>query len=256
MIDSHAHLTFPELRKQVDDVIARCCEAGVERVITIGVNLEDARAAVALASKFPSCVCAGAGFHPHEARKVVDADLSAMAEIWNLPSVVALGEMGLDYHYDFADREIQRSVFKAQLELARSHDKPVVIHSREAFPDTVSILLDHGFADRPVVFHCFTGTADEAARIDGHGWRISFTGIVTFRGSTELQAIAKTYPGDALMIESDSPYLSPEPLRGKHPNEPARVALTAKFLADLRGVDYHEFAKQTNENTRSFFRLP
>lgn len=255
LIDSHAHLTFPELRDRVDEVLARCAEAGVEQIITVGVDVEDARAALELAGRHPDRIRVAAGFHPHEAGKVTDDALSCMADLWRRDRVVALGEMGLDYHYDFADRAVQRTVFARQLETAAALDKPLVIHCREALGDATSILLDHGFKDRRVVFHCFTGTAGEAATIAEHGWRISFTGIVTFPKSTELQAVARAYPADALMVETDSPYLSPVPLRGKHPNEPARVAHTARFLAELRGESFPEFVEQTDSNTRSFFGL-
>ncbi len=255
LIDTHAHLTFPELREQVADVLARCDEAGIDRVITIGTDLADARAAIAMAERHPARIAAAGGFHPHEAGKVTDEGLAAMAKLWSDPRIVAFGEMGLDYHYDFADRRVQQDVLARQLELAKPHDRPLIIHCREAFEDLVPILLDHGFADRRVVFHCFTGTADEAVVLASHGWRISFTGIVTFKGSTELQRIARTYPASALMVETDSPYLSPVPVRSKRPNEPAHVAHTARFLAELRGVGYEELVEQTTHNARAFFGL-
>ena len=255
LIDSHAHLTFPELIDQVDGVLSRCAEAGVDRVITIGTDLADGKRAVELSKRYPDRVHAAAGFHPHEAAKVLEADISAMAALWDDDRVVALGEMGLDYHYDFADRPSQHNVFGRQLEMAGSHDKPIIIHCREAFDDLVPMLVEFGFADRRVVFHCFTGTVGEAAVVAKHGWRISFTGIVTFRGSKELQTIAKTYPADQLMVETDSPYLSPVPVRGKTPNEPAHVAHVARFLAELRGVSYEELVEQTARNTREFFGL-
>lgn len=255
LIDSHAHLTFPELTGQINAVLERCAQAGVEKIITIGVDLVDAQKALELCEHYPQKIFTGIGFHPHEADKVSKNDLLSMAELWNRDEVVALGEMGLDYHYDFADRDKQKSVFSGQLELASSFNKPIVIHCREAADDTIPLLLDHGFENKPVVFHCFTGTTQEAERLAQHGWRISFTGIVTFPGSTELQAIAREYPADQLMVETDSPYLSPVPVRNKRPNEPAHVAHTAQFLADLRGVSFEEFAEQTNQNTRSFFNL-
>lgn len=255
LVDSHAHLTFPELADQIEPVMARCGESGVNAVISVGVNLDDARHAVRLADRFPKRVFVSAGFHPHEAGKVSAEDLDAMETLWSTPCVVALGEMGLDYHYDFADRAAQRDVFSRQLERALTLNKPVVIHCREAFDDTLSILADHGYHEHPVVFHCFTGTQVEAARLAEHGWRISFTGIVTFPKSTELQEIAREYPADALMIETDSPYLSPVPVRGKRPNEPANVAHIARFLADLRGVSVDALAEQTGRNARYFFGL-
>lgn len=255
LIDSHAHLTFPELHHQVDDLLDRCTVSGVDAVITVGTDLADARAAVVLATHHAGRVYAAVGFHPHEAAKVQTDDIDAMVDIWNDPCVVALGEMGLDYHYDFAPHETQRDVFAKQLALAVAFDKPIVIHSREALDETIGLLGDHGFRDRPVVFHCFTGTAEDAARIAADGWRISFTGIVTFKKSAWLQEIAKEYPADRLMVETDSPYLSPVPVRGKHPNEPSFVAHTARFLADLRGESFESFAERTESVTRDFFGI-
>jgi TatD DNase family protein len=255
LIDSHAHLTFPELRDHVDEALARCGDAGVDRIITIGVNLEDGRKAIELAANYEGRVHAAAAFHPHEAGSVSEADLAAMAKLWDHPSMVAIGEMGLDYHYDFADRAAQRRVFARQLELAATRIKPLVIHCREAFDDVIRALIDHGFEGRPVVFHCFTGTPAEALRVQEHRWRISFTGIVTFTSSTTLQAIAKVYPKSTLMIETDSPYLSPVPLRGKQPNEPANIVHLARFLAGLRGVSLEEIVEQTSVNTLQFFGL-
>ena len=255
LIDTHAHLTFPELRDQVDAVLARCDEAGVERVITIGTDLDDARNAIALARKYPGRIHAAVGVHPHEAGKVSEADLKAMIALWDDAVVVGLGEMGLDFHYDFADRDVQKKVLACQLVAARDRSQPLVVHCREAFAEMLPMLLEHGFEQRPVVFHCFTGTADEALKIAEHGWRISFTGIVTFPRSTELQEIAKIYPKNSLMVETDSPYLSPVPVRGRKPNEPAYVAHVAAFLAQLRGVSVEELTEQTRRNSIAFFGL-
>ncbi len=255
LIDSHAHLTFPELLGQIDDVLARCAQAGVRKIVTVGTDLADATAAVELARRYEGTVHAAAGIHPHEASKTKEDDVDAMVELWQLPWVVALGEMGLDYHYDFAPRDRQQEVFGRQLDGALSLDKPIVIHSREALDDTIRLLSERGYRDRRVVFHCFTGTTEEAVRIAEHGWRISFTGVVTFKRSSELQAIAKAYPADQLMIETDAPYLSPEPVRHKRPNDPSFVAHTARFLADLRGETYESFAGATARNTTAFFGL-
>lgn len=255
LIDSHAHLTFLELREQVNDVLERCQQAGVERVITIGTELSDARAAIELAVQHPNQISVAGGFHPHEADKVTEADFREMVKLWDDARVIALGEMGLDYHYDFADREVQRRVLTWQLAEAVKRDKPVIIHCREAYDDVEPMLIDHGFVSRRVVFHCFTGSDKEAQRIAENGWRISFTGIVTFPKSTELQAIAKSYPKNALMVETDSPYLSPVPVRNKRPNEPAHVAHTARFLADLREQPFEQLVEQTNKNTKDFFGL-
>lgn len=255
LIDSHAHLTFPALAERLDAVLARCADAGVDHVITIGTQLSDARAAVALSARFPSRISAAVGIHPHEADDAADAAVAGVLDLLDRRCVVALGEVGLDYHYDLSDRAAQRRVLAAQLAGGADHDVPLIIHCRDAFDDAVAMLGDHGFAGRPVVFHCFTGSADDAARLAEHGWRISFTGIVTFRRSVGLQAIAKSYPADRIMIETDAPYLSPEPVRGQRPNEPSLLVHTARFLADLRGVGYAAFVEETSMNTRAFFRL-
>jgi len=255
LIDSHAHLTYPDFAGRVEEVLADAAQAGVERTISVGTSLDDARSAISLAQKYPSRVHTAAGFHPHHTDAVTDSNLAEMIELWRDPFVVALGEMGLDYHYDFADRANQRRVFAGQLAAAASIDKPIIIHSREAFDDVAALLEDHEFRDRRVVFHCFTGTCDEAAAIAERGWRISFTGIVTFPKSDELQQIARHYPADKIMIETDSPYLSPVPVRSKRPNQPAYVAHTARFLAQLRGIPYEVFAEQTYQNTMDFFGL-
>lgn len=256
LIDSHAHITYPPLSEQIDAVMARCAESGVDAVITVGTSVPEIRKALELAAGFAGRVFVAAGIHPHEAGKTSDADIAELPQIWQHPEVVALGEMGLDYHYDFADRTAQYRVFAAQLVHAAQIDKAIVIHSRDALDDTVRMLVEHGFERRRVVFHCFTGTAEEAAVIAARGWRISFTGIVTFKKSLWLQDIARAYPEDQIMVETDSPYLSPEPLRGTKPCEPSFVAHTARHLARLRGVSFEAFMEQTARNTRDFFRLP
>ncbi|RJP37977.1 MAG: TatD family deoxyribonuclease [Phycisphaerales bacterium] len=256
LIDSHAHLTDESLVGQLDEVMARCAEAGVEHVITVCTDGADIDQGLAVAQRFPGRVSVCAGLHPHHADGVTPADLETLRRHLDFGRVVAVGEMGLDYHYDFADPGRQRDVFASQLQIAAGFDLPVVIHCREALADCVPVLLDGGMAGRRVVFHCFTGTAEEAAQVAEHGWRISFTGVVTFKSSGALQEIARTYPADRLMVETDSPYLSPVPVRGRRPNEPAHVAHVARFLAELRGVEYESLCRDTWENTREFFRLP
>ena len=256
LIDTHSHLTFGEFEGRIDEILSNGEAQGVDAVITVGTTLDHSRAAVALTQRYPSRIYAAIGIHPHESQKASQDDLDLIDALWEHPQVVAIGEMGLDYHYDFADRTVQHRVFARLLSLASARAKPLVIHSREALDDTISLLIDHGFVNRPVVFHCFTGTAEEAARLAEHGWRISFTGIVTFPKSQWLWEIAKSYPAHQIMIETDSPYLSPHPIRNRRPNEPAYLAHIAAFLAKLRGVPLAEFAAQTAENTRRFFQLP
>jgi len=254
LIDSHAHLTSPKLLAELDAVLARCDEVGVDEIVTIGMNLEDSADAVGLAGRYPGRIYATSGIHPHEAGRVSESDIAGVAAFWGHPGVVAVGEIGLDYHYDFADRAVQRAVFSRQLELAVSKSLPLVIHCREAFDDVIALLCDCGFEGRPVVFHCFSSGPEEAGRLEQHGWRLSFTGVVTFPKSTDIQEVARTYPADRLMLETDAPYLSPVPLRGK-PNEPAHLVHTARFLAELRGESYEEVVEATSRNTSDFFAL-
>lgn len=255
LIDSHAHLTFAPLRENLESVLARAEDAGVEHVITIGTDMADSEAAVELAARYPQ-VSATVGIHPHEAAAVREEDIRELRKLAAAPGVVAVGETGLDYHYEHSDRESQRRAFEAQIELAMTTERPLVIHCRDALEDTVRVLSAAGCDHRPVVFHCFGGTAEEAETIAAHGWRISFTGIVTFSRSEALQEIARAYPGDRLMVETDSPYLSPVPVRKIKINEPAHLAHTVRFLAGLRGESFDALASRIASNTRAFFGLP
>lgn len=255
MIDTHAHLTSDPLLTRIDEVVANARAAGVETVVSVATDVADTEKAIALARREPD-VYATAGIHPHEASKAAPDDWPKLETLLADPHIVALGEIGLDYHYEFSDPPTQRRVFARQLELAATGDLPVIIHCRDATTDTVSMLADHGFNNRRVVFHCFSGSADEAALVADHGWRISFTGMVTFKKSQALQQIAAAYPADRLMLETDSPYLSPVPVRNKRPNEPAHLRHLAEFLAGLRGESGDTLIKQTTTNAREFFGLP
>lgn len=254
LIDSHCHLTFDALREQVDEVIARAMDVGVTRLVTIATDLADAARALALSSAHES-VHVVAGIHPHEAGKVQTGWDGALLEIVRRGDVFAVGEMGLDYHYDFADRAQQALVFRRQLEIAREVGKPVVIHCREAHDDLMSVLADFpGLVN--VVFHCFTGTMAEATSIIERGYWISLTGVVTFKRSEELRAVARMLPSERLMVETDSPYLSPVPVRGVHPNEPAHLVHTAACIARERGMTPSALAALSSANAVRFFSLP
>lgn len=255
LIDSHAHLTSQPLADAVPEYLDQAVAAGVDHVISIGVDIADAENVIELA-RGDDRVSAAFGIHPHEAGKVSDDDWTRYECLLSDPSVVALGEMGLDYHYDFADRATQRSVFERQIEIASTRNLPVIIHSREAHQDTIAMLEAGGCVGRQIVFHCFTGTEAEAAEIADNGWRISFTGVVTFKNALELQRIAVAYPLDRLMIETDSPYLSPAPVRHVRPNQPAHVAHIAAFLSKLRDIPYEDLVEKTADNTRAFFNIP
>ncbi len=253
LIDTHCHLTSRELAGSADAVTERAVMAGVRRMITVGTDAADSQAALRLARRRPELRMA-AGIHPHEAAKAAPADLEVLRGIWSAPECVAAGELGLDYHYDFSPRDVQRDWLARQLDAALPTGLPLIVHSREAHCDVVAALLRHGYGGRRVVFHCFGGTADEAAEIASHGWRISFTGVVTFRKARDLQAIAAAYPAEHLMLETDAPYLSPEPVRHVRPNEPAHLVHTAAFVARLRGADPEALAAQTAANAEAFFR--
>lgn len=251
LIDSHCHLTFDGLRERVGAVLSRASAAGVTACVTVATDLADADRALALAAAHPT-VRVAAGIHPHEAGKVSPGWDAALAEIVGRDDVYAVGETGLDYHYDFSDRSDQHRVFRRQLALAAAAGKPVVIHSREAHADTLAVLADFPSLSRGV-FHCFTGTVAEAVELIDRGFWISLTGVVTFKRSDAIREVARLVPSDRLMVETDSPYLSPEPVRGVRPNEPAHLVHIAERIARERGVTLSEFAAMTSANTRRFF---
>lgn len=254
LIDSHCHLTSDSLFGSVDEVIARGHAAGIAEFVTIATDLVDAGRAIDLSQRHPS-VHVAAGIHPHEAGKVTANWDSELASIINRPDVFAVGEMGLDFHYDFSDRPSQLRVFRRQLELAARAEKPIVIHCREAHADVMSELRAMTGL-KGVVFHCFTGTSREAAEILEAGYWLSLTGVVTFKKSNELREVARMLPADRIMLETDSPYLSPEPVRSVRPNEPAHLVHTTRRIANERGMSIDELALLSSENTRRFFLLP
>jgi TatD DNase family protein len=251
LIDSHCHLDFPDFSAELDAVVARARAAGVARMVTISTRVHRHAEVLAIAERFADVYCS-VGTHPHYAHEelaVTAADLVARSQH---PKVVALGEAGLDYHYDNSPRDAQERGFRAHIAAARETALPLVIHSREADADTARILEEEtGQGAFPAVLHCFTGGPDLARRAIALGLFISFTGILTFKNSTALRAIAAELPADRILVETDAPYLAPGPFRGKR-NEPAYVVETAKILAETRGVSFDEIARQTSEN---FFRL-
>jgi len=250
MIDSHCHLTDSRLHDQLTDVLARANSAGVTRIVTIGTDLEDAIDAIELSRTHDNLRCA-IGIHPNHSG---DAQLSDVAQLRGLqmdPSVLAIGEMGLDYHYDRVPPDHQRMIFEAQLQLARDAGKPVVIHCREAVNDTLAILKN--FASIRAVFHCFTGTADEARLILDAGYLLGFTGPVTYKNNDDLRAVVKLTPLDRLLVETDAPYLSPEPVRKIKTNEPSFVVHTAGVVAMIHGVELDEVDRATTRNTLAFY---
>ncbi len=253
MIDSHCHLTDPRLCSQLDDVIARARVANVTRMITIGTNPADAERAIALCRGRPDVRCA-IGVHPNYCHEVDVGELPRLREMQKDASVIALGEMGLDYHHHFADRARQREFFEWQMNLAAELGRPVVIHCREAVDDTLAVMKN--FPTVPAVFHCFTGTVDEGTRVLDVGYLLGFTGVVTFKGSDALRELVRRTPRDRMLVETDAPYLSPEPVRKQKVNEPSFVVHTAAAVARTLDVTVEEVDRLTTENVARFFGWP
>lgn len=251
MIDSHCHLDSADFDQDRDAVIERALAAGVEHMMAIGTGNgpPDLEAGIRLADRHPAFY-ASAGIHPHDAAKAGPADLQHLSDLLTHPKVLALGEIGLDYHYDFSPRDVQKSVFLAQMEIAAAARKPIVIHTREAWDDTLALLEQH-WTPHSIggIMHCFSGGPEEARRALGLGFYLSFGGIVTFPKALDVQAAAKSTPADRILIETDAPYLAPVPKRGKR-NEPALIIHTAQKLADLRGESYEAIGASTSANFR------
>lgn len=263
MIDTHCHLTSKGLAERVETVIETAQAAGVDRMISVATKASDARAAITLAKRFPG-VFATVGIHPHEAAMWQEApDIAALfTELHHQPGVVAFGEMGLDWFYDEPEPAMQRSCFAMQLRWIAEHasddtdsNRPIIIHNREATDDTLWIIADSGLPGSRFVFHCFTGSASELENILDIGAAVSFTGIVTFKNSRELAEASDLVPIERLMVETDSPYLTPEPYRKVRPNEPRYVLHVAEFLAERRGMNIDEFIRQVDANAVRFFGL-
>jgi TatD DNase family protein len=251
MIDTHCHLTDPRLAEQLEAVLARAAAAGVERIVTIGTHPADWDAALEVTRGRPSIRCA-LGAHPNNCQ---DIEFDAIAQLRGYlqnPTVVAMGEMGLDYHYDSFPRQRQAEYLEAQLQIARELNWPVIIHCREAVDDCLAIL--RSFAGIQAVFHCFTGTADEARRIWDAGFLTGFTGVVTFKNGQGLRDIAAAAPVEQFLVETDAPYLSPEPMRKQKINEPALVMHTAAAVAAARKISLDEVDRITTANAVRFYR--
>jgi TatD DNase family protein len=251
LIDSHCHLDFPDFADDLDAIVARARGVGIARLVTISTRVHRQAEVLAIAERFAD-VYASVGTHPHYAHEEPDITTADLIVRTRHPKVVALGEAGLDYHYDRSPRAEQERGFRTHIAAARQTGLPLVIHSREADADTARILeQETGQGAFPAVLHCFTGGRDLAHCAIALGLFISFTGILTFKNSTALRAIAAELPEDRILIETDAPYLAPGPFRGKR-NEPAYVVEVAKVLAETRGISIDEIARQTTEN---FFRL-
>ncbi len=251
LVDSHCHLDDEKFAPDRDAAIARARAAGVERMLAIGTGdgPPDLEAALRLARAY-EFIYATIGVHPHDAAKTTPETLVRLAELAREPKVLAIGEIGLDYHYDFSPRDVQRRVFMEQLQLAAQVRKPIVIHTREAWEDTLAVVREHGLPFGGIM-HCFTGGPNEAGQALELGFHLSFGGILTFPKADDVREAAAGAPEDRLLVETDSPYLAPVPYRGKR-NEPSFLPETARRLAELRGMVPEDLALAT---TRNFDRL-
>lgn len=254
MIDTHCHLTDGRLAGTLDGVIERANRSGVDAVLCATANAADAEAAAALSAHY-GCVYFTAGIHPHEAAGAAEADYRKIASIAGDPRCLAIGEIGLDYHYDFSPRRRQRQVFAEQLARARQHDARVVIHTREAFDDTMAVLRESGIDMARVLFHSFTGGPDEGRTVLDAGAAISFSGIVTFKKASSIRETAAIVPDDRILAETDAPYLSPEPVRKMRVNEPANVVHVYRRLAALRHMPLPAFERLLNANAAAILGL-
>jgi TatD DNase family protein len=251
MIDSHCHLDSAEFNEDRDAAIERALAAGVDHMMAIGTGNgpPDLEAGIRLADKH-SALYATVGIHPHDAAKANPSDFKQLAELLAHPKVLAVGEIGLDYHYDFSPREVQKPVFIEQMAIAAQAGKPIVIHTREAWDDTLALIEQH-WTPHAIggIMHCFSGGPEEARRALDLGFYLSFGGILTFPKATAVQEAAKSAPRDRILLETDAPYLAPVPNRGKR-NEPALIVYTARKLAELRGESYEDICATTTANFR------
>src|SRR3569623_1979297 len=251
LVDSHCHLDFPDFAPDLDTIVARAAEAGIGRMITISTRVKRLDGLIAIAERFPNVFCS-VGTHPHHADEEDGISPDELIALTKHPKVVALGEAGLDYFYDNGSPEAQARGIRAHIAAARATGLPLVIHTRQADEDCARILEEEAAKGSfRAVLHCYTGGRDLALKAVSLGLYIGFTGILTFKKSATLRALAAVLPSDRILVETDSPYLAPGKFRGKR-NEPAYVVEVAKVLAETRGVSLDEISRQTTDN---FFRL-
>lgn len=254
LVDSHAHIHFEDFQGEIPALLQRAQGAGVGALINVGTDVVSSREVVALAHEYPQ-IFAVVGIHPHEVAKANPTAIADLKELAGDEKVVAIGEIGLDYYYEHSPKETQLTWLRKFVGLAREVKLPLVIHCRDAFEDCFKILDEEGAWNLGGVFHCYTGDLKTAQKIMRKGFYVSFSGIITFKKAAELQEIARQIPRDRYLIETDCPYLAPEPYRGKR-NEPAYVRYTAEKLAELKGLELVDIERITARNTKELFGLP
>jgi TatD DNase family protein len=255
LIDSHAHIQGKEYSEERDAVIARAHEAGVEKIIAVGGagDMSSNTEAIALAAAFPS-IYATVGMHPHDAKDVGEQELRELAALTSNAKVIAVGETGLDYYYNHSPHDVQRRVFTHFIHMARDNGLPLVVHERDAARETAELLRSEGGQDLRGVIHCFTGDYDAASAYLDLGFYLSFTGIITFKNAGPLREVVRNVALERMLVETDSPFLTPVPHRGKR-NEPAYVRFVAETIAEIKGLPLKEVAQRTTRNVQDLFRI-
>jgi TatD DNase family protein len=254
LVDTHAHLDFPEFVNDLDSVLERAKESGVHKIITIGISISTSHKAIHLAKKYAD-IFATVGIHPHGARDLSEQDCAEIRGLAKSEKVVAIGEIGLDYYRDRQPRAVQRRCMRKQLEVACEMKLPAVFHVRDAYGDFLEIVQDYSSALHVGVMHCFSGDWETAIKCLDLGFYLSLPGTVTFPKAQYQRETAGKAPLDRLLLETDAPFLAPVPYRGKV-NEPSFLAFTAREVANLRGCGWEEVAEQTTNNARMVFSLP
>jgi TatD DNase family protein len=253
IFDSHTHLDDVRFDQDRDEVVKRALEAGVTLMMNPGADLESSKRAVDLSIKYPS-VYAAVGIHPHDAKSADDLTLELIKQLAKSPKVCAIGEIGLDFHYDFSPREVQRDVFIKQIHMAKALNLPIIIHDREANQEIFDTLCLHKAFETGVLMHCYSGSAELAKEYIKKGAKLSIAGPVTFDNAKKLRQVVETIGLEHLMIETDAPYLTPMPHRGKR-NEAAYVTLVARQIAIIKGMTFEEVSETTYTNAKTFFRI-
>ncbi|HHV27062.1 TatD family deoxyribonuclease [Anaerosalibacter bizertensis] len=253
LIDSHAHLDDPKFNKDRDRLIKSLKQNDISLVINVGADVSSSIKSVKLADEYEN-IYAAVGVHPHSAKEMDDSTIDVLKAFAKRDKVVAIGEIGLDFHYDNSPRDIQRKWFIEQIKLAKELNMPIIVHSRDADQETFDILKEEADERLRGVLHCYSGSAEMAKDYIDLGFYISLAGPVTFKNARKPKEVAKVVPMDKLLIETDSPYLTPEPHRGKR-NEPLYVRHVASMIAELRGMDFEDVGRITSENTKRLFNI-
>jgi TatD DNase family protein len=253
LFDTHAHINALQFEEDREEVIQRAIDEGVQNIVVVGFDNETIDGAMELAEKYPF-IYAAVGWHPVDAIDMKDEDLLRIEKLAAHPKVVAIGEMGLDYHWDKSPKEIQKEVFKKQIQLAKKVNLPIIIHNRDATNDVITILKEEKAEEVGGIMHCYGGSLETAKQCIDMNFYISFGGPVTFKNAKQPKEVAKEIPLDWLLIETDCPYLSPHPYRGKR-NEPSYVKLIAEQIAQLKEISYEELANKTTDNAKRLFKI-